>query len=321
MIRRLTASGLVTALVLAAGCSLSNGVREPGPGAETVPANLDAVARFTNATSLSLTGDGGLVVVDRGEERLVRISSGRSKMSVPLQTRRPSAVDASSGLRLLVADESAGTIDILGLSGNLIRRLRVPADAELEAGGAPSQEFLDDRDGSQTTAGRPSDLAALADGGIVAIEGYLGFLAFWDEAGRLFRTVSEVGGRRFRATGVAASQRHVSVIDGESGRIHVFDHAGTFAKTIGTIERPQALGYHGDTLWVADGSRVWSAEGGTGDARSANAALTAEANAPERANLAQSYSLAGIASETVDLAVTASAFYLLTPRALFRMDR
>lgn len=319
MIRGLTAAGPAVTLLVLAGCGLASVVRQPAPAEGIAPAHLSTQARFTDATSLSITGDGGLLVVDRGERRLIRISTSGSLTRVPLQTRRPSAVDASSGLRLLVADESEGAIDILGLQGNLIRRLRVPADADRETGQTPSQEFLDDRDGLQATGGRPADLAALADGGIVAIEGFAGFLAFWDEAGRLSRTVSEAGGRPFRAVRLAASPRQVSAIDGESGHIHVFDHLGSYARTLVTAEMPLALGYDGDTLWVADQSRIWRAEGGTGGGTRSgvDAPLTAET----AGLMGLSYSLGGLAEEVVDLAVTPSAFYLLTPRALLRMDR
>ncbi|NNE70637.1 MAG: hypothetical protein HKN29_09785 [Rhodothermales bacterium] len=257
----------------------------------------DTLARFSEASSLSISNDGVLWVADRGAGTVVRLDAGGNRSLAPLQTRQPVAVDATVGLRLIVADESEGSIDVLGREGNLIRRMRVPAEAGSSESDAP-QEYLDDRALGAAAGGRPVDLAALPGSGLVALEGFGGFLAFWDESGRLVRTVSEIGGRTLRANRLAASGREVAVLEWEQASVHLFDHLGTIASTIVPMEFPLAVAYDGEELWTAD--------------RLAIRRLSASDPIviPHGAGLG-----------VVDLVVTPDAVYLLTARWLLRLPR
>jgi hypothetical protein len=268
----------------------------------------DTLATFTSASSISMGQNGTVWVADRGAGHLVRITPDGISSKVALPGGRPTAVDASGGLRILVADELEGTIDVLGLSGDLLMRLRLPASADEAFTSAP--EFLEDQaNATRRPSGTAGDVVQLASGGLVAVESSAGFLVFWDESGRAQRTVAEAGGRRIRPQHLARTPSGIAVSEPDRNRILFFDAFGTFSEQTQLPSTPQGVAASGAEVWVASSRHLICL--------SPDQAAAGPEGCPTQRAILDNPAGSGV----VDLAVTAEAFYLLTPRALLRLSR
>ena len=269
----------------------------------------DTLATFTAASSLSISMTGTIWVADRGAGYLMNIARDGTRSRAGLPGGRPTAVDASGGLRVLVANELEGTIDIHGLSGDLLMRLRLPTSSEDDFTSTP--EYLDDQaDALDTPSGTAGDVVHLLSGAVVAIESSARFLVFWDESGRAQRTVSEAAGTRIQPAHLARIPSGIAVTEPAENRVLFFDDFGTLSGQQSLPAVPLSIASSGAEVWVATTNHLIClspSRESTGAARSCKTGSAIEDNP------------AG--PEIVDLAVSPEAFYLLTPRALLRLSR
>lgn len=271
-------------------------------------ARLDTLATFTAASSLSTGLGGTLWIADRGAGHLVKLAPDGTRTRVGLPGGRPSAVDASAGLRVLVANELRGTIDVLGLSGDLLMRLRIPANAEEDFASNP--EFLAGRaDAAERSSGTPGDVVRMPAGGVVAVESTAGFLVYWDQSGRAQRIVAEAAGSRIQPVNIERIASGIVVTEPARNRVLFFDAFGTFGGQEPLPGSPLSVAAYDDGIWVATRGHLICLN----PAVLPRTARTCPAGRAMVANPA--------ADGIVDLVVSRDAFYLLTPRALLRLPR
>ncbi len=269
----------------------------------------DTLATFISASSLSIDLTGTVWVADPGAGYLVKIAPDGTRSKAGLPGGRPTAVDASGGLRVLVADELEGTIDVHGLSGDLLMRLRLPVSAE--EGFTSTPEFLDDQaDAADRPSGTAGDVVHMLSGAVVAVESSGGFLVFWDESGRAQRTVAEAAGTRIQPRHLARIPSGIAVTEPDRSRVLFFDAFGTLSGQQPLPAAPLSIAASTEEVWVATKDHLICLSPLDSKAPPVRSCTTGPAIVSNPAGL-------GI----VDLAVSPDAFYLLTRRALLRLSR
>jgi hypothetical protein len=218
-----------------------------------------------------------------------------------------------------VADEIEGTVDVRGLSGDLLTRLRLPASAEDAFTSTP--EYLDGNAFAATRpSGRAGDVVQMLSGAVAAVESSQGFLVLWDESGRAHRTVSEVAGTPLNLRHLAKAGSGIAATDPDRNRVLFFDAFGTLAGQQQLPSAPLSIAGSGQEVWVATRDHLICLRAPTPN-RAKRPQRAKEQDSGDQCANGPAILDSPAASAIVDLAIAPEAFYLLTPRALLRWPR
>lgn len=231
-----------------------------GSGAGTGGLTWQRVASFLDARDLSVSPAGDVFVVDAAQASVYRLLAGGAVEAFPSPGTLPTAVDATSGLSVMVAD-GAGTIDRVSSAGGLIIRIRVPATSQdrfrSDPGFRPDPPAIDAAPG-----GIPGPVAQLRSGGVVAFESVRGMVLYWDRAGRPERALEAVHGEPLDVVDLAVLGDHVILADATRSGLVLLDEYGTYHKSIGQDLGPvRAVVAMDQTIWAATADFLFAMDG------------------------------------------------------------
>ena len=226
------------------------------------------VARFEEATALSIDPTGRLYVADAGAD-VVRIMGRDGTERAVLggagtragQFDRPADVDPTNGQTLWVADAGNGRVQRFSEEGLYLEALPVgPAFRE-----GRDQRALDDgRDGATVRgAGRPVAVASTSGDETFVLDGREDAVLKWDDQRRPERVLGARGrpGRTLERPVALAldGTRRLYVADQAAGAVFAFDLFGSLMKRLPISHLPdlRALTIHRKRLWIVCSGRVY----------------------------------------------------------------
>jgi hypothetical protein len=196
------------------------------------------------ATDVSVVQTGRLYITERTKHRfLVLNSTGMRIDSVGSQGRgdyrfdRPAAIDATNGLKIYLADENNGRVQMYDRRHQFLTSI--------------TSEKVDRR-----FSFTPSDLVVSPANELFVYDSESFLIYIFDSNGNFTGEINlrQYGVRTVTQLGIAGS--FLLLLDGPNGVIHRFRTDGGYINFIGGLQNAQAFSGSEDDLWVLFGNRI-----------------------------------------------------------------
>jgi hypothetical protein len=248
---------------LSIGAVLGIAVYTTSPGLAQFPDTLDftsdvPIASFESATSIDADLDGNLYVADFQRDQVVKLNSKGAVLSRwggsgsgANEFDGPASLDATNGLRILVADQGNGRVQWLTNEGVLVGSVEL---------GKVASRWSPERSGEQIRS-RPIAATSDAENDFYAIDSATNSILH----GKRDRSVEIiVDGRSLRdpelvqIVAILLDSDMLFVGDRATGYINVFDRLGTFVRTMcnGQCKGLNAIEKYPDRLFVVTDNSV-----------------------------------------------------------------
>lgn len=260
------------------------------------------IARFESATAMDLGSENELYVADAGTDQILRLNTNGDVLAVwggpGVDTQSfdfPASVDATNGLRILIADSGNGRVQWYTGDGVFVASVPIRRAAD-------TRSELSQRESDFAT---PVAVVSGTENSFFVFDSSTNSLFHWQGHRSMRVLVSADQFRDLNSSGIASlavSTNRLFAGDSQSGHVLVFDQFGTYERSLcsGLCQGLSAIDVVGERLLVTvpGAIRIYSLQG-----------------------LLESVITVLTANRVLAAMPTADAWFLLTERALYRLVR